>query len=291
MTPVQVELVQSSWTKVVPIADTAAKLFYDKLFELNPNLKFLFSGDMVQQGEKLMKTIGTAVASLSNLEAILPVVKELGSKHTYYGVVDEDYATVGEALIWTLKTGLGDAFTKDVEEAWVLTYTTLADIMKEAAKGVTEETPISHKHKLLVMNSWKQVVPIADTAADIFYETLFSLDPSLKSLFPDDMKSQKEKLMKTLGVAVNGLNNVESIIPVLQDLGKRHVDYKVKEDQYPTVGKALLLTLEKGLGDAFTEDVKEAWTQVYTVVSSVMIEASKTAQKGWFAKLKEKVLS
>jgi hemoglobin-like flavoprotein len=126
----------------------------------------------------------------------------------------------------------------------------------------------------LVQGSWAKVEPIADTAADIFYTRLFELDPNLKPLFKTDLKSQGEKLMKILGTAVNGLNNLEAIVPVVQDMGKRHVDYGVKDRDYNTVGEALLWTLDKGLGKEFTGEVKEAWTTVYTVLSSVMIEAS-----------------
>ena len=127
----------------------------------------------------------------------------------------------------------------------------------------------------LVQDSWAQVEPISETAAEIFYGRLFELDPNLKPLFKSDIKSQGEKLMMILGTAVNGLNNLEAIVPVVQDMGKRHVDYGVKERDYGTVGEALLWTLEKGLGKGFTPEVKEAWTVVYTLLSSVMIEASK----------------
>jgi hemoglobin-like flavoprotein len=127
----------------------------------------------------------------------------------------------------------------------------------------------------LVQETWAQVEPIAETAAEIFYGRLFELDPNLKPLFKSDIKSQGEKLMMILGTAVNGLNNLEAIVPVVQEMGKRHVGYGVKERDYGTVGESLLWTLEKGLGKAFTSEVKEAWTTVYTLLSSVMIEASK----------------
>jgi hemoglobin-like flavoprotein len=133
MTPEQKNLVQATFKDVVPIAETAAKLFYSKLFELDPSLKALFKGDMEEQGRKLMKIIGTAVNGLDRLEEIVPVVEDLGKRHVSYGVKDKDYNTVGTALLWTLQQGLDTAFTPRVEEAWTVVYTLLADTMKNAA--------------------------------------------------------------------------------------------------------------------------------------------------------------
>lgn len=129
----------------------------------------------------------------------------------------------------------------------------------------------------LVQESFQKVRPIAQTAATIFYNKLFELDPELKPLFPtgeEAMKSQGNKLMTMLGAAVTGLSDLDALIPVLEDLGKKHVGYNVKESHYDTVGAALLATLEAGLGDDFTLEVKEAWTSVYGTMSSVMIKAS-----------------
>jgi hemoglobin-like flavoprotein len=129
----------------------------------------------------------------------------------------------------------------------------------------------------LVQESFEKVKPIADTAAKIFYTKLFELDPALKPLFPstdEAMAMQGNKLMTMLGSAVAGLTNLEMLVPVLQSLGKRHVEYRVLPSHYATVGAALLGTLEAGLGEAFTPDVKQAWTDVYGTMSSVMIEAA-----------------
>jgi len=134
MTPEQVMLVKNSWQKVIPIADTAAELFYNKLFALDPDLKALFTDDMADQGRKLMTMINTAVNGLDKLSAIVPAVEELGARHAGYGVKDEDYDTVGEALLWTLSTGLGDDFTPEIKAAWAETYNVLADTMKAAAR-------------------------------------------------------------------------------------------------------------------------------------------------------------
>lgn len=131
--PKQIEMVQSTWKMVLPIADTAAELFYGKLFSLDPALKPLFKGDMKAQGRKLMQMIGTAVNGLTNLGAIVPAVQDLGRRHVKYGVKDKDYDTVATALVWTLGQGLGEKFTPEVKDAWVAAYTVLAKTMKDAA--------------------------------------------------------------------------------------------------------------------------------------------------------------
>ena len=137
MNPEQITLVKESWAKVQPIAPQAAELFYGKLFELNPELKPLFKGDMKKQGAKLMKMINTAVNSLGQLDEIVPAVEAMGVRHAGYGVKDEDYDTVGEALLWTLGQGLGTGYTADVEAAWTEVYELLASIMRKAGARET----------------------------------------------------------------------------------------------------------------------------------------------------------
>jgi len=126
----------------------------------------------------------------------------------------------------------------------------------------------------LVQNSWVKVIPIASQAAALFYSNLFTLDPSLKPLFQGDMEEQGKRLMDMIGTAVQKLDNVETMVPVLQSLGKRHIRYGVKEEHYKTVGTALLTTLSQGLGEHFTPQVKEAWTLVYSVMADVMVKAA-----------------
>ncbi|MEM1226036.1 MAG: globin family protein [Planctomycetota bacterium] len=126
----------------------------------------------------------------------------------------------------------------------------------------------------LVQSSWDKVKPISDQAAELFYGRLFELDPSLKPLFKGDMAEQGKKLMATLNLAVTSLTKLEAILPAVQDLGRRHVQYGVPDESYQTVAAALLWTLEKGLGDAFTDEVKEAWTVTYVTLSTVMLDAA-----------------
>jgi len=133
MTPKQIQLVQKTWKQVVPISEQAAKLFYERLFHLEPPLRKLFKSDLTEQGQKLMQMITVAVNGLPKFDTIVPVVEELGRRHVEYEVTEEMYETVGEALLWTLEHGLGEAFTPDVKEAWTETYNTLAATMKSAA--------------------------------------------------------------------------------------------------------------------------------------------------------------
>ncbi|HEX8147323.1 MAG TPA: globin family protein [Pyrinomonadaceae bacterium] len=134
----QIKLVQESFQKVVPIADAAAALFYGRLFDLDPALESLFKGDIVEQGRKLMQMIGVAVKSLDRLEQVLPAVCALGARHAGYGVREKDYDTVGRALIWTLRKGLGEDFTPETEAAWAETYAALAGVMKSAQAEATQ---------------------------------------------------------------------------------------------------------------------------------------------------------
>lgn len=126
----------------------------------------------------------------------------------------------------------------------------------------------------LVQSSWAKVEPISDTAADLFYGKLFELDPSLKSMFPEDMAEQKKKLMQTLAVCVNGLSDLGQIVPAVKALGQRHVGYQVKDGQYETVGAALFWTLKQGLGEGYTDETAKAWTTVYGILSTTMKEAA-----------------
>jgi hemoglobin-like flavoprotein len=138
MTPSQIDLVQSSFDKVVPIAAKAAEIFYARLFQLDPSLRALFRGDMKDQGKKLMDTLRAVVGNLRNLDRIVPGVRALGQRHVDYGIKDEHYDTVGTALIETLAAGLGESFTPAVKEAWIAAYTILSTTMKAAAAEYVE---------------------------------------------------------------------------------------------------------------------------------------------------------
>jgi hemoglobin-like flavoprotein len=126
----------------------------------------------------------------------------------------------------------------------------------------------------LVRSSWQQVLPIRDTAAQLFYGQLFELDPALRSLFKGDMAEQGRKLMAMINTVVVSLDNLAPLVGAVEDLGRRHVAYGVTEAHYDTVGSALLWTLGKGLGEQFTPAVEAAWTAAYTTLASAMRQAA-----------------
>jgi hemoglobin-like flavoprotein len=135
MTPEQVKLVQDSFAKVAPISETAAVLFYDRLFEVAPAVRSMFPADMTEQRRKLMATLAVVVNGLSNLSSILPAASALAVRHLSYGARAEHYPVVGAALLWTLEKGLGDAWTPDVAAAWTRAYGTLSGYMISEAYG------------------------------------------------------------------------------------------------------------------------------------------------------------
>jgi nitric oxide dioxygenase len=139
------------------------------------------------------------------------------------------------------------------------------------------EAMMTPKQVSLVQETWGRVAPIQEQAATIFYQKLFAADPALKSLFKSNLDEQKRKLTKMIGVAVNALDRLETIVPAVRSLGQRHGTYGVKASDYSTVGAALLATLEQGLGAAFTPDVKDAWATAYSILARTMQDAAETA--------------
>jgi len=134
---------------------------------------------------------------------------------------------------------------------------------------------ITSEQVKIVQSTWTSVEEISDVAANLFYQKLFELDPTLRTLFPDEMAEQKKKLMQTLAVCVNGLSDIGEIVPAVRALGQRHAGYQVNDEHYETVGAALLWTLEQGLGDGvWNNDTSNAWLAVYTVLSDTMKSAA-----------------
>lgn len=147
MTPTQKQIVRDTWTQVLPIQETAASLFYGRLFDQYPEVKPMFKGDMQEQGEKLMKMLDQAVSSLDNLDALVLPLKQAGKAHKGYGVKAEDYDKVGASLLWTLQQGLGDAYTPAVEDAWSSTYATLSSVMIDGAEYSVKPAAMTHSAK------------------------------------------------------------------------------------------------------------------------------------------------
>jgi hemoglobin-like flavoprotein len=135
LTSQQIALVQSTFRTVEPMGETAAEIFYKRLFEIEPATAALFNGDMKQQGRKFMQVLAVAVGGLSNMPTIMPMVQQLGLRHAGYGVRAQHFDSVREALLWTLALVLQDAYTDEVRSAWLTAYAMLAGVMKEAAWG------------------------------------------------------------------------------------------------------------------------------------------------------------
>jgi len=138
LTPTDVALVRASFARVATIQDAAADLFYDRLFVIAPRLRKLFPAELSQQKKKLMQMIAAAVGGLNDLDKLVPAVKALGARHGGYGVTAADYAVVGEALLWTLAQGLGEAFTPEVRSAWAKVYDVIATTMQAGAAEAAE---------------------------------------------------------------------------------------------------------------------------------------------------------
>ena len=130
------------------------------------------------------------------------------------------------------------------------------------------------QQKHLVQTTFAKVAPMADEAAALFYGRLFELDPSLRPMFTTDLKEQGRKLMRMIGMAVNGLDRLDELVPVVRQLGARHAGYGVRDEHYGTVATALVWTLEQGLGPDFTPEVKDAWVAVYSVLATTMKDAA-----------------
>lgn len=151
----------------------------------------------------------------------------------------------------------------------------------EEAPAVSDDAPtlpgVDQEQKALVQETFAIVETISDQAAELFYDRLFEVAPNFRQRFPEDMAEQKRKLMATLKIAVAGLDDPDRLIPIVQELGKRHKGYGVEDGDYATVAGALLWTLEQGLGEAYTPEVVDAWAAVYGLLSTVMIEAAASA--------------
>jgi hemoglobin-like flavoprotein len=142
MTPEQKRLIKETWRRVLPIADGAAALFYNRLFEIDPSTEALFrKTNMPDQRKKLVQTLTVALQGLDNLDALVPVVESLGRRHRGYGVTAEHYESVGAALLWTLEQGLGKAWTPEAAAAWMQLYGLLSAIMRRAANEPAQTTP------------------------------------------------------------------------------------------------------------------------------------------------------
>jgi hemoglobin-like flavoprotein len=136
---------------------------------------------------------------------------------------------------------------------------------------------VTAAQKTLVQATFSAIAPLADDVALMFYSRLFEIDPSLRRMFREDMAEQRKKLMQMLTAAVKGLDHLEQLVPAVQELGRRHAIYGVRDFHYETVGAALLWTLQKTLGTSFTADARQAWATVYGLLATTMKRAAHEA--------------
>jgi hemoglobin-like flavoprotein len=129
----------------------------------------------------------------------------------------------------------------------------------------------------LVQTTFRRVEPMLEAAAVMFYDRLFELNPSLRQMFHTSREDQARKLAQALTVVVRSIDRPDQLRGAVEALGRRHAGYGVRDEHYATVGSALLWTLEKGLGDAFTPDVEQAWTTAYLWLATIMQDAAKEA--------------
>ncbi len=130
---------------------------------------------------------------------------------------------------------------------------------------------------VLVQRTFRHLMPIGDTVAEVFYRRLFMLDPTLQELFRANLKDQGRMLMQMMAVAVQGLTNLDAVRPAIEDLGRRHASYGVRPEHYEVFGEALLATIRIGLGDAFSPDVHAAWSNAYNVIATAMQDGARAA--------------
>lgn len=139
MTHQQIQLVQSSWERVKPAAKQAGLLFYTKLFDAAPQVRHLFKPDISEQANKLVTILGYVVSKLNRMDELLPEVQQLGIRHHQYGAQPTDYEVVGQCLMETLKEGLGNQWTPEVQNAWITAYHTLKNVMITSQEKANQE--------------------------------------------------------------------------------------------------------------------------------------------------------
>ena len=203
----QIELVQSSFQKVVPIKETAAELFYGRLFEIEPSVQSLFQGDMKEQGMKLMGVLGTVVSGLSDLDAIVPVAEELAVRHVEYGVQDWHYEVVGEALLWTLEQGLGEDFTDEVREAWFTAYSILARVMIEAA----EAFQVQRAEGFTEPQETEETSEVSSVVSDDYAEYEEAYEAASEGMDLESIRSQIEELQAEIDRVGNVAEKINSV--------------------------------------------------------------------------------
>lgn len=282
----QVELLENSFEKVKPQANEFVASFYHHLFTDYPEAQPLFEGtDMEKQGGKLLQSLVLVIENLRKPDALSNALKGLGARHVKYGALPEHYPLVGATLLKTFEQYLGEAWTEEVQTAWVDAYGAITTIMLDGADYSEAEVQLKSEATAppadsglqveLLETSFAQVKPVATEFADRFYDNLFTDYPAAKPLFANtDIKQQSKKLLQSLVLVVENLRKPDVLGDALQGLGARHVKYGALPEHYPLVGNTLLKTFEQFLGPAWTDDVKQAWIDAYGAISTIMLDGA-----------------
>lgn len=288
----QVELLENSFEKIKPQAHEFIPSFYSNLFTDYPEVQPLFAGtDMEKQGAKLLKSLVLVIDNLRKPDVLSDALKGLGARHVKYGALPEHYPLVGSTLLKTFEQYLGEAWTGDVQQAWVDAYGAITTIMLEGANyseadiqlKPSSETPSAEVNSPLPVelleNSFAKVKPVATEFVDRFYDNLFTDYPAAKPLFANtDIKQQGKKLLQSLVLVIDNLRKPDVLSDALKGLGARHVKYGALPEHYPLVGNTLLKTFEEFLGEAWTDDVKQAWVDAYEAISTIMLDGADYSQ-------------
>lgn len=274
----QVGLVKASWADLRPDARTLAQQFYENLFEIDPALRVLFGQELDAQQGKLVDMLEQIVGGLQLPDALHPQLLALGQRHVGYGVVDSDYHAVANALLAAIEASLSSKFTPALRQAWSSAFHFIAAAMKEGAATADPPTPgqLNPRERLLVQGSWRFLQAKRGRLARMFYGALFAREPSLRTLFADDMTGQRGRFLAAIDLAVQGLDDLTELGPTVAELGRRHVGYGVREHDYELVAQALIVALQRCLGETFTPELQSAWVEAYGLLAQMMLDGSQS---------------
>ncbi|XP_022090881.1 uncharacterized protein LOC110979416 [Acanthaster planci] len=308
------QLVQESWKIIQKDLVNLGAVLFARLLEKNPSVQKLFTfgklnlppeklrqnPDLRAHGKGVMETIGSLVTSLDDIDKVVPMLEDLGSRHKIYGAKPEHFPAVVEAFMYSMKNGLSPkAFTSEVQEAWrnilKVVEATMGSTMRSDKDGVSDKKFVSQRDQKLVQGSWKLVQKDIVNFGAVMFARLLEKNPGVQKLFTfgklnlppaklqqnPDLRAHGKGVMETIGTVVTGLDDLEKIFPVIEDLGARHKMYGAKPEHFPAVVEAFMYSLKNGLSPkVFTSEVQEAWRNVLKVVDVVMTGAMRMDENG-----------